>query len=164
MNAPCRHRTAPEQEFALFAFLYHPDAPGGPVFEKVSNPLGVVGVQGTEPQDCLLADLNADGHLDFVLAAYDTGFHPDLQRPEPELLSGVHSSRRRRHGALPTSVWLNPGWADTFEAPFTQGEFPSITDKVYHVNAADLDKDGLLELITTGALTVTLFDDPPTAE
>ncbi|MEC8023785.1 MAG: VCBS repeat-containing protein, partial [Myxococcota bacterium] len=146
-------------EFGVFAYIFDPSTG---MYNQQQNMLGDAYVPGTEVKDCRLVDVDADGHLDLALAAYNTGFSSSYRKPWPELLTGAWAGERRRFYSHPSSVWLNPGWSvesGTTEA-FTPGIFPEDGDKVYHLKAADIDGDGLVELLTTGSHRVNIYDDP----
>ncbi|MCA9564340.1 MAG: VCBS repeat-containing protein, partial [Myxococcales bacterium] len=135
------------------------------LFLSRSDQFGVAFLDATEalPEDlagtltlsCDVGDFNLDGALDLLLSGYHSG-NVLTTAPAPAL-PAVNNDREL------TRLFLNDGLVAEdgggFSGSFRRDVLPATPDKNYAVAGADIDGDGLLEIIAAGVGQLELWDD-----
>ncbi len=143
----------------IFAYLYDPATSR---FVKVANPTSLTDANSKDSLflDCATGDVDGDGDPDLAVVGYMTGSAPEAYASlPPPLLTSTYQHRRRFRSVQPTRLWLNPDWtANAHENPFIAADFPARSDKMYAVEIANIDRDSLPEVLTSGASRFDIFD------
>jgi hypothetical protein len=140
-------------------FLYLWDPVAGQYVEYL-DPLDTAPFPGATILDCDIADVDQDGRVEILVSGYLTWALPEAftDKPLPLITHRYTHELRRAPSALTTSIWRYDGLFIPGQTPrFTRVAFPRITDKAYHIKAANLDGAGSLEVLVMGANNLSIY-------